>query len=75
MKARSCLKSTDFSSHTTPFLILQRTTVGKKLRGLGGKLVKQYQAMFLNVTATILTGTVFLGGSYLFFIQLAEYGW
>lgn len=75
MKARSCLKNPEFSNHSTSYLILQRSTVGKRLKGLGGKLIKQYQAMFLNVTAMIFTGTVFLGGSYLFFIQLAKYGW
>ncbi len=75
MKAKTCFKNPVFSNHTTPFLILQRITFAKKLKGIGNRLIKQYQAMFLNVTATILTGTVFLGGSYLFFIQLAEYGW
>lgn len=28
-----------------------------------------------RLAAAVFTTTVFLGGSYLFFVQLAEYGW
>mgnify|MGYP001549116879 CR=1 FL=1 len=34
-----------------------------------------YFSLLGSLTAMIFTGTLFLGGSYLFFIQLAEYGW
>lgn len=39
------------------------------------KIKSMYQDMLANLTAMIFTGTLFLGGSYLFFVQLAEYGW
>lgn len=38
-------------------------------------LAKNYQTIAENLTATVFTTTVFLGGSYLFLIKLAEYGW
>lgn len=36
---------------------------------------KDFQAMAESLTAAVFTTTIFLGGSYLFFIKLAEYGW
>lgn len=31
--------------------------------------------LLLTITAVLTAGTLFLGGSYLFLVQLAEYGW
>ena len=39
------------------------------------KIAKQYQSVLRSLTAVLFTGSLFLGGSYLFFVQLAEYGW
>ncbi len=75
MKARMCLKDSYFPCHTTSHRIQHQTGTSKKLKNLAGKLLQQYRSVFLNVTAMIFTGTVFVGGSYFFFIQLAEYGW
>jgi len=47
----------------------------KNLRQWQKKLLKHSLCLLSNATATILTGSLFVGGSYLFFIKLAEYGW
>jgi hypothetical protein len=39
------------------------------------KCIKRYQEVLGILSAVIFTTSLFLGGSYLFFIQLAEYGW
>lgn len=39
------------------------------------KFKLQLQTLFSNFSAVLFTGTLFAGGSYFFFIQLAEYGW
>jgi len=47
----------------------------KRLINYLEKIGKQYQSVLRSVTAVLFTGSLFLGGSYLFFVQLAEYGW
>ncbi len=39
------------------------------------KLLQDCQAVITSLSVAVFAATVFLGGSYLFFIQLAEYGW
>lgn len=39
------------------------------------KLAEKGQALMTNMAVTILTTLIFLGGFYLFFVQLAEHGW
>lgn len=45
------------------------------LRLLKEKCTKDCQAFAGNLSVALFATTIFLGGSYLFFIQLAEYGW
>lgn len=45
------------------------------IRLFGEKLAKDCQAFFGNLSVALFATTIFLGGSYLFFVQLAEYGW
>jgi len=47
----------------------------KDLRERQEKLLKHSLRLLTNATAMIFTGTLFVGGSYLFFVKLAEYGW
>ncbi len=75
MKMRSSFSNPAFQDHTTSCLIQQRLGSNTRLKNWGRKIINQYRAIFLNATAMVFTGTVFLGGSYFFFIQLAEYGW
>ena len=39
------------------------------------KLFRECQAAIGSLSVAVFATTIFLGGSYLFFIQLAEYGW
>lgn len=75
MKTRSCFSNSDFSCNTASCLIRQRVGFNRRLKTFLTKLINRSQGMLFNVSAMIFTGTVFLGGSYLFFVQLAEYGW
>gem|GEM_PF-5031305 len=39
------------------------------------KFMKSCHNLLGSLSVFLLTTTIFLGGSYLFFVQLAEYGW
>jgi hypothetical protein len=39
------------------------------------KLLRDCQAVIASLSVAVFATTIFLGGSYLFFVQLAEYGW
>ena len=45
------------------------------LRLFREKIARHCLSLTTNLSVALLTTTIFLGGSYLFFIQLAEYGW
>ena len=45
------------------------------LRLFREKLAKDCQTFVGNLSVALFATTIFIGGSYLFFIQLAEYGW
>ena len=45
------------------------------LRLFREKIARHCRSLATNLSVALLTTTIFLGGSYLFFIQLAEYGW
>ncbi len=47
----------------------------KRLRERPEKLLKHCLQLLTNATAMIFTGSLFVGGSYLFFVKLAEFGW
>lgn len=39
------------------------------------KFMKSCHNLLGSLSVFLFTTTIFLGGSYLFFVQLAEYGW
>ena len=39
------------------------------------KFMRDCQAVIASLGVAVFATTIFLGGSYLFFVQLAEYGW
>jgi hypothetical protein len=75
MKTENSLVNISFSP-----IISQKSRNRKKrllesLRFFKDKLFREYPAVIGNLSIAVFATTVFLGGSYLFFIQLAEYGW
>ncbi len=75
MKTANSLITISFSQIFAARKKNRRKQIHKDRNELFESLVKKLQKLLYNVTATALTATLFLGGSYLFFIQLAEYGW
>ncbi len=47
----------------------------ENLRFAKDKLFKDCQPLISSLSVALFATTIFMGGSYLFFIQLAEYGW
>lgn len=45
------------------------------LRFFSDRFFKDCQPLISTFSVALVATTIFLGGSYLFFIQLAEYGW
>ncbi len=75
MKTANRQVSISFSqTFATPECKRQKSTQNKAESRLG-KLLRKAHGLLYSFTATVITATIFLGCSYLFFIQLAEYGW
>ena len=75
MKTANSLITISFSQTCAAKKNSRRKHTHRGRNELFNSLVKKLQTLLYNVTATAFTATIFLGGSYLFFIQLAEYGW
>lgn len=53
----------------------RKRDVKKKTENTATQLLTRLQPLLRGITAMFFTATIFLSGSYFFFIQLAEYGW
>lgn len=45
------------------------------IRFFKDKLLRDCHTVIASLSVAVFATTIFLGGSYLFFVQLAEYGW
>ena len=75
MKRENGCIDISFSPEITREKALLTRLCKRGLRLLREKFAKDYQAFAGNLSVALFATTIFLGGSYLFFIQLAEYGW
>ncbi len=75
MKTANSLITISFSQTFAAKKNSRRKHTHKDRKELFKSLVKKLQILLCSATAAAFTASIFLGGSYLFFIQLAEYGW
>ena len=76
MKRENGCIDLSFSPEITREKALLARLYERGLRMLREKFAKDYcQAFVGDLSVALFATTIFLGGSYLFFIQLAEYGW
>ncbi len=75
MKTANSLITISFTQTSATKKNCRRKNAPKKYDKLINALLKKCDKLLYHFTAMVFTATVFLGGSYLFFIQLAEYGW
>lgn len=75
MKTANNLITISFSQTFATKKNSRRKYIHRSKKELLKSCLKKLYSLLYNVTATLFTATLFLGGSYLFFIQLAEYGW
>ena len=75
MKTANSLITISFSQTFATKKNSRRKHTHKNKNELFKSFVKKVQTLLYSATAAVFTATLFLGGSYLFFIQLAEYGW
>lgn len=75
MKTENSLVNVSFSPVISQKSRNRKRHLQENIRFLKDKIFRECQAILGTLGIAVFATTIFLGGSYLFFIQLAEYGW
>ncbi len=64
-----------FFTQTLPTISFQHYTNKKRTKEKTIRLIRRFRGTICQCAAAVAIGGLLLVGTYLFFIQLAEYGW